>query len=149
MARIPLCFILSLGFHSAAHSQSSVPLYQQVDSVLMDLDFSDVTSKVLYNKGFDMWNWTYYDGSIPSDSAAHSAGQWSWMRIQAVTSFLDSFYPLPDPTFYTNLMNGLTNEDPIPIATLWLDYHRIREDAIDEGLMYVDPVDSSLQDIFP
>lgn len=149
MARILLCLVLSLAVQWTAHSQSGTPLYQQVDSILGNLDFTEVTSQVLYNKGFDMWNWAYYDGTMPSDSAAHSAGQWGWMQVQAVTSFLDSYDPLPDPSVYSDLMIGLTDEDPIPIATLWLDYHRIREDAVDEGLMYIDPVDSTLHDIFP
>lgn len=78
----------------------------------------------------------------------HSAGQWGWMQVQAVTSFLDSYDPLPDPSVYSNLVIGLTDEDPIPITTLLLDYHYIREDAIDEELLYIDPVDSTLHDIF-
>lgn len=126
MARILLCLILSLAVHATAHSQSSTPpLYQQVDSILGDLDFSDVTSQVLYNKGFDMWNWAYYDGAMPSDSAAHSAGQWGWMQVQAVTSFLGSYDPLPNPEIYIDLMQDLSDDDPIPIATLWLDYHSL------------------------
>lgn len=108
---------------------------------------TEVTSQVLYDRGLDVYHWPYYDGSVPSDSAALTAASWGWLYTQAGTSFLGGYDPLPPSSGYMSYMTGSPAGDTLHIASMWLDYHYIRPDALDLNLLYIHPVDSTLHDV--
>ena len=87
------------------------------------------------------------DGSVPSDSAAFSAASWSWIYTQASTSFLDGYSTLPASSEYMEHMLGPPGSNTITMASMWLDYHYLRPDAIDLNLLTLNPIDSTLHDV--
>ncbi len=132
---IGLCYALTLGFLTPLTGQSGSHILSELHDMLDPLDMTEVTSQVLYDRGLDMYNWQYYDGSVPSDSAAFSAGSWSWIYTQASTSFLPGYTSLPASSGYMDHMLNPSGANTITMASMWLDYHYLRPDAIDLNLL--------------
>ncbi len=129
------CILQTFG-QVRSFAQNEPTMAEQVEHIFGQLDFTEVSSDVLYDIGFDYFNWHLMHGRYLSDSIVVTASQWGYLCFQASSSGLNDYDPVPEAAPYFAWANKLPSDpDTVALGVLHLDFHFIKEDAVPCALM--------------
>jgi len=114
---------LSLSEHTSA------PLSTGMDYLMAPLDFTEVTSGILLDKGFPMMEIIAFDGTTSGDTLKEY-GDWFRQFGTMVTSKTGSTSPIGITDDYKPLADSLLKGGIIPIMVLHAAYHKFISDSV-------------------
>lgn len=99
-----------------------------MDYLMAPLDFTEVTSGLLLDKGFPMMEIAAYDGT-PSGDTIKEYGDWFRQFGTMVTSKTGTTSPIGVTADYKPLADSLLKSGVIPIMVLHAEYHKFISDS--------------------
>jgi len=150
--------LLGFGLSMSAHAQMTLDslfardtvynAYQQkMDEIFDSVDFSYLSTGILFDRGFSFINIESFDGTLKDESKSSMlAFGLSYASIETMT--VEDSVSLPDPSDYRNVLDTITSHsEVILIAGLHQQYDRIDSNAISDGLF--SQSGANLSDVFP
>src|SRR5690554_5995652 len=126
-ASIALIF-LSISNPTIAQPPPNLSLSEQMDYLMAPLDFTEVTSGLLLDKGFPMMEIAAYNGTTSGDTIKEY-GDWFRQFGTMVTSKTGTTSPIGVTADYKPLADSLLKSGVIPIMVLHAEYHKFISDS--------------------
>jgi len=126
-ASIALIF-LHFSNQSIAQPPPNLSLSEQMDYLMAPLDFTEVTSGLLLDKGFPMMEIAAYDGTTSGDTIKEY-GDWFRQFGTMVTSKTGTTSPIGVTADYKPQADSLLKSGVIPIMVLHAEYHKFISDS--------------------
>jgi hypothetical protein len=126
-AIIALIF-LSISNPTIAQPPPNLSLSEQMDYLMAPLDFTEVTSGLLLDKGFPMMEIAAYDGTTSGDTLIEY-GDWFRQFGTMVTSKTGTISPIGVTADYKPMADSLLKSGVIPIMVLHAEYHKFLSDS--------------------
>lgn len=143
-----LLALTSLSFYSTVYAQfprgeisAAYNLPPTADSeianMIAPLDKSSITTNLFMDIAFQIIDFKLYDESFTPDIEPIDFSVFTRLYGTFNSSALLSSSKLPDPkTTYIPLMKKVKETDVIPILILDMNYHRLKDNAFDDNLIY-------------
>ena len=138
------CFLTAFGVSFAQNFedytveiQDSVDydFYEKTGEMLEHLNLTEVTSSILYERGFPFVKMNSFKGNS-SDTSRSNLITFSLAYASLYSMALDTQARLPEPLAYTQRIDSLhRTSDTIPLMFLHVNYHRFKSYALDSNLV--------------
>jgi len=126
-ASIALIF-LGISNPTIAQPPPNLSLSEQMDYLMAPLDFTEVTSGLLLDKGFPMMEIAAFDGTTSGDTLKEY-GDWFRQFGTMVTSKTGTASPIGVTADYKPMADSLLKSGVIPIMVLHAEYHKFISDS--------------------
>ncbi|MGB6035089.1 MAG: hypothetical protein WBG42_02390, partial [Cryomorphaceae bacterium] len=126
-ASIALIF-LSISNPTIAQPPPNLSMSEQMDYLMAPLDFTEVTSGLLLDKGFPMMEIAAFDGTNSGDTIKEY-GDWFRQFGTMFTSKTGTISPIGVTADYKPLADSLLESGVIPIMVLHAEYHKFISDS--------------------
>lgn len=129
LAGIAMSLLLGLTCPIGSEAQQpNVPLSDQMDYLVAPLDFTEVTSDILLDRGFPMMEISAFDGSVNSDTL-FDYGDWFRQFGTMVTSKTSTISPIGVTADYKPAADAMLETGVSPIMVLHAEYHKFISDS--------------------
>jgi pimeloyl-ACP methyl ester carboxylesterase len=129
LAGIAMSLCLGLTLQNGAFAQAPDPsLSEQMDYLVAPLDFTEVTSGMLLDRGFQMMEIAAFDGSTAADTL-FDYGDWFRQFGTLVTSSTNGVSPIGLTADYKPVADAMIKSGVIPIMILHAEYHKFIADS--------------------
>ncbi|NEN25170.1 hypothetical protein G3O08_16840 [Cryomorpha ignava] len=122
-------FLLLVTALSMSAQQPNVSLSDQMDYLIAPLDFTEVTSGLLLDRGLQTMNVADFDGTTIADTLIQY-GDWFRQYGTMVTSKVTSTSTLGETANWKPQADSLLRSDVVPILILHANYHKLIEDSV-------------------
>src|SRR5690554_3464532 len=130
IARLTMTCLLVITMATAISGQeSNVSLSDQMDYAIAHLDFTEVSSGLLLDRGFKMMHVESFDGSSTSDTL-FQYGDWFRQYGTMITSKVIPSSTLGQTADWKPYADSLLNTGVVPLMILHADYHKFLEDSV-------------------
>src|SRR5690554_1616929 len=130
IARLAMTCLLVITMATAISGQeSNVSLSDQMDYAIAHLDFTEVSSGLLLDRGFKMMHVESFDGSSTSDTL-FQYGDWFRQYGTMITSKVTPTSALGETADWKPQTDTWLKSDVVPIMTLHAHYHKFLEDSV-------------------
>ena len=131
-------FFLSIFLLLSTFSFAQQAMNQCLIDYLANLDKIQVPTGVLIEQGFPMYNLEEYQGQVLTDSNKVDAHLFGWLYMGLALGNVNDNTTFPNPQVYASLYaDTYTGESNLPIAILNYRYNYIKNDAVQQNLVYI------------
>src|SRR5690554_1538122 len=123
------CLLLLSAAITASAQQPNISLSDQMDYLIAPLDFTEVTSGVLLDRGFKMMNVEDFDGAATADTLIQY-GDWFRQYGTMVTSKVTPTSALGETADWKPQTDTWLKSGVVPILILHAHYHKLLEDSV-------------------
>lgn len=114
----------------------AIPFEQRMQQIFQNVNMSAVTTHLLIDKAVQLCPAENYDGVTLNTEHAVTYSTWQNLYGTLFSAALQTQYRLPDPrNSYLAVSNIITQDNPIPISIIDFNYHKLKEDVLENGIL--------------